>query len=90
MLNQAILVGRIAEIEDYEIVLTVPRNYKNEEGIYEDDVIKILLTKKLNDNAIEYLEKGDLVGVKGHIINKDGVVSVAADKLTFLSSKKEN
>ena len=87
MLNQVILVGRIAAVEDDEIVLAIPRAYKNEEGIYETDMINISISDKLSDNAKEYLNVNDLVGVKGQVVGANGMIAIAATKLTFLSSK---
>lgn len=89
MLNQVVLVGRIEVIDDENtsIVLRIPRNVKNEEGIYEDDYIGIELSDKLSKNSIGYLEAGTLVGVKGRIVGVNGKVSIAAEKISFLSTK---
>lgn len=89
MLNQVVLVGRIEAIDDENtsIVLRVPRNVKNDEGIYEDDYIGIELPDKPSKNSIEYLEAGTLVGVKGRIVGVNGKVSIAAEKISFLSTK---
>lgn len=89
MLNQVVLVGRIEAIDDENtsIVLRVPRNVKNDEGIYEDDYIGIELLDKLSKNSIKYLEAGTLVGVKGRVVGVNGKVSIAAEKISFLSTK---
>lgn len=89
MLNQVVLVGRIEAIDDENtsIVLRVPRNVKNDEGIYEDDYIGIELPDKLSKNSIKYLEAGTLVGVKGRVVGVNGKVSIAAEKISFLSTK---
>lgn len=86
MLNQIILVGRIAndiEIKESEngkkvstITLAVPRNYKNINGEYETDFIKCKLWNGIAANTCEYCQKGDIVGIKGRLQNgnyeKDG------------------
>ena len=89
MLNQVVLVGRIEAIDDENtsIVLRIPRNVKNDEGIYEDDYIGIELPDKLSKNSIGYLEAGTLVGVKGRVVGVNGKVSIAAEKISFLSTK---
>lgn len=95
MLNEAILVGRIAgDITNVDnkykkLVLAVPRNYKNEEGEYETDFIPCLLSGTIASTTKEYCKKGDMVGIKGRIEVKDNYVNVIANKVTFLSSKKD-
>lgn len=102
MLNQIVLVGRIAkEIEDIKlkngksasiITLSVPRNYKNMDGEYDIDYIDCILYNGIADKCKEYCKKGDLVGIKGRLqsrtnIEEDSNTLVVAEKITFLSSK---
>lgn len=106
MLNQTVLVGRIVknpELKETDsgkkvanIILAVPRSFKNSEGQYETDFISCVLWKGIAENTAEYCKKGDLVGIKGRIqtreyINDDDekkhTVEVVAEKVTFLSSK---
>ena len=102
MLNQTVLVGRVAnemEIKEVDnkkfvtLTLAVPRSYKNENGVYDTDFIKCILWKGMAENAVEYLKKGDLVGIKGRLqseeINGFSMTNVVAEKVTFLSSSKE-
>lgn len=88
MLNNIMLVGRISttHLNENIIELSVNRSYKNEEGIYESDIIPINLSSQLLKNARDYLSNGDLIGVKGRIENHNTRLIVIADKLTFLSS----
>ena len=107
MLNQTILVGRIVknpELKETEtgkkvtnVVLAVPRNFKNSDGQYETDFINCVLWKGIAENTVEYCHKGDLVGIRGRIQsrsidvdeeNKRQVMEVVAEKVTFLTSKK--
>ena len=107
MLNQLVLVGRLVsdlQINETEngkkecnITLSIPRNYKNEDGIYENDYISLRLCNEIATKVVEYCKKGDLVGVKGHIQTRKyedanevihNVTEVIAEKVTFLSSKK--
>lgn len=102
MLNQIVLVGRIAkEIEDIKLengksasimTLSVKRNYKSIKGEYDIGYIDCILYNDIADNCKEYCQKGDLVGVKGHLqsrtnIEENSNTLVVAEKLTFLSSK---
>lgn len=79
------------------MTLAIPRSYKNHDGIYETDFIECILWNIVATNTAEYCKKGDIVGIKGRIesrkieennINKI-VLQVIAEKVTFLSSKKE-
>ncbi len=80
------------------ITLAVPRSYKNVSGEYETDFISCVLWKGIAENTAEYVKKGDLLGIKGRINTrnyeaKDAtrkyVMEVVAEKVTFLSSKRE-
>ena len=102
-MNQYFLVGRI--IEDFKqnendkknkltIKVAVDRNFKNDDGMYETDFMDITLFGSLTANVMNYVGKGDLIGIKGHIqtyklSEKDTSISIPeliADKVTFLSS----
>lgn len=104
MLNQTIIVGRLVqdpEIKELEngvktsyITLAVPRSYKNSDGIYETDFIPCLLYKGIAENTAEYCKKGDVIGVKGRVQTKQEedktIIEIVAEKVTFLSSRKES
>ena len=110
MLNQTVIVGRIVGepkiIEENgkkssNLVLAVPRSYKNENGEYDTDFLECTIWNGIAESVCEYCKKGDLVGVKGRLesitIEKDGniekKINIVAEKITFLSSKskeKEN
>lgn len=101
MLNHVVLVGRIAsdlKINEAEnegkvtnITLAVSRNYKNVNGEYETDFITCRLWNGIAETTTEYCKKGDVVGVKGRLqSNEDNSIVVVAEKVTFLSSKKQN
>ena len=106
MLNQLILVGRLVkkpELREAEnkkkytfVTLAVPRSFKNVNGEYDTDFIECALWDNVAANAVEYCDKGDILGVRGRIqtrlIEKDGskkyLLEVIAEKITFLSSRK--
>ena len=100
MLNQVVLVGRmINEIEVKQneegrkqsiITLAVNRIYKNVDGEYETDMIPIILWYGIAENVKEYCKKGDVVGIRGRLQVIDEKLYVIADKVTFLSSKKND
>lgn len=80
------------------ITLAVPRNYKNINGEYDTDFIPCTLWKGIAENTVEYCKKGDLLGIKGRIQTRDveledethkKYVEVIAEKVTFLSSKRQ-
>lgn len=97
MLNQAIIVGRIAkdlelkkeEEKKYtEMTMAVPRSFKNSDGIYETDFIPVILFGNIAENTTEYCQQGDIVGIKGRIQQKENGIEIIAEKVTFLSSKE--
>ena len=80
------------------ITIAVPRSYKNADGVYETDFIDCVLWNGIAENTVEYCKKGDLIGVKGRVQtstseNEAGEtkksMQVVAERITFLSSKKE-
>jgi single-strand DNA-binding protein len=98
MLNQLILVGRLTENPQLKkadsknyctITLAVNRSFKNADGIYETDIIPIVLWQGIAENTVEYCKKGDVIGVKGRIQTAEDKIQIIADEITFLSSKKE-
>ena len=82
------------------MTLAIPRSYKNEQGEYETDFVDCRLYNNIASNTAEYCRKGDIVGVKGRIqttqnIDENGNITdkttnIMAEKVTFLSSGKEN
>ena len=86
------------DVKVARFTLAVQRTYKNEEGNYETDFIQCNVWNNIADNMKEYCKKGDLIGVKGYLQsssyedkegNKRYVTDVRVEKVTFLSSKKE-
>ena len=79
------------------VPLAVQRSYKNEEGEYATDFIPCVLWDGVAQNVVEYCKKGDLIGVKGRVesrsYEKDDekryVTEIIAEKVTFLSNKRE-
>ena len=109
MINDVVLVGRLTknpELIDTDngkkrayITLAVPRKFKNVDGIYETDFIRVTLWNIIALNTKEYCKTGDLLGIRGRIqVNsykdsEDNVrysTDVIAEQITFLTSKKGN
>lgn len=90
MLNQVVVVGRIYSIENGELVMAVPRSFKNDNGEYDTDYIEARLSKSIEENVSTYCEKGDLVGIKGRLESDLNRMYVIAEKVTFLSSRKKD
>lgn len=86
-MNNVILVGRITDFEGNEVTISVNRNYKNEDGIYMSDSIPVRLSANIGEKMKEFCKIGDVIGVKGRLENRAGVV-VMADKVSFISAKK--
>ena len=86
-MNTVVLVGRITSFEGNEVIISVNRNYKNEDGIYMSDSIPVRLSTNIGEKMQEFCKIGDVIGVKGRIENR-GEVVVMAEKATFVSPKK--
>lgn len=99
MLNQLIICGRIASMEDKEldgtkvkeVIIAIPRPYKNVDGSYDTDFIPIVLNGTIADTTCEYCKKGDVVGIKGSIRSFKSEKAqypfyLQAEKVSFLSS----
>lgn len=98
MLNNVVLVGRvnndIEKIEEdqkttYRLTLKISRNFKNQNGEYETDLVPIELTGYIGSNVFEYCEIGDIIGAKGRIQTNENGIHVMAERITFLSNDKK-
>ena len=77
MVNQIVLVGRIARVPETRtsengkkyatLTLAVPRNYKNVNGEYDTDFLDCTLWSSVAESTSEYCKTGDMIGVKGRI-----------------------
>ena len=77
--------------------LAIPRSFKNMDGIYDTDYVDCILWDNVALNTSEYCHKGDIVGIKGRIQSriveynekKSNILELVAEKVTFLTTKKE-
>lgn len=101
MMNQIFLVGRVAHLPELQrtetgqkittLTLAVSRSFKNINGEYETDFFNITLYNTIAETSTEYLQKGDIVGIKGRLQNtENNKNTIIADKVTFLSTKQQN
>lgn len=77
MVNQIVLVGRIARAPETKVsesgkryatlTLAVPRNYKNSNGEYDTDFLDCTLWSSVAESTSEYCKTGDMIGVKGRV-----------------------
>lgn len=99
-MNNVLLVGRITnnikmqETEEntkYIIVrLSIPRHFKNSEGLYDTDYINVKIIGQIAEQCSSYIEKGDMIGVKGRLSKTKGAnLEIVAEKVSFLSSKRK-
>ena len=91
----------IKEVNDKKVVtmnIAKQRSYKNEDGVYETEFFNVTLKNLLAQKTAEYCKKGDLIAIKGRLQTnvyekKDGTkaykLEIIAEKVTFLSQKKE-
>lgn len=87
MSNYIVMIGRLMkEPTKEELVVLVPRNYKNKEGLYDEDIF--VIHHKMPSIVEQNIYTGDLVGVKGKLETENNEIKIKAEKITFLSSKK--
>lgn len=94
MMNQVFLIGRLKELnsnEDHSILqLEVPRNFKNEDGLYDKDILPVKLYGNISESIKEYCTIGDVVGIKARLQMDKENIELIADKVTFLSGGKND
>ena len=92
MLNNCVLMGRLKELEIKEnngvkmgiMYLSTPKSDK------ENVILEIVLYENMINNMEKYCDKGDLVGIKGKIDLLDNKTTIIAEKITYLSTRKDN
>lgn len=98
MLNNFVIVGKIAKIENKKIengasktivTVAVSRNFKNINGEYEIDLMPCTLFGGVAETTKEYCKNGDLIALKGRIQINNNEIELIAERLTFLSTRKE-
>ena len=98
IVNDPVLLENNENEKYTTITIAVQRTYKNKNGEYDVDFIDVQLTKMLAENTSQYCKKGDVIGIKGRLETRevkpvekiDTVTELIAEKVTFLSSRKED
>ncbi len=104
MLNQLILIGRLARDPEIkvlddgrkvsDITLAVQRAFKNMDGNYDTDFIKITVWEGLASAVESYCTKGAMIAVKARVqtykfdLSEEkqmNMLEVIAERITFLS-----
>lgn len=105
MLNQIILIGRLVQDPEIkiiesgkkvsEITIAVRRAFKNMDGQYDTDFIRVTLWEGLAETVTSYMKKGTLVAVSGRTqirkyeVSEDrflNIIEIIAERVTYLSS----
>lgn len=105
-MNRLTVTGRLVresilkEVGEERIVLNnaiaIPRNYKSEDGV-DADFINIVAWGKKAELIEEYCDKGDLIGLDGHIQSRSYqnsedqtvyTIEMIVDRVHFLQAKK--
>ncbi len=100
MNNQIILIGRLVKTSEETAengakkviaTLAVPQSFKNIDGEYDTNFIDCTLWNGIAQCTLDYIRKGDLVGIRGRIqrIDTEKPVELIAERLTFLSSQNQ-
>ncbi len=109
MLNQLIIIGRLTHdpetkiLEDgrkvSDITLAVQRTFKNMDGNYDTDFIKVTVWEGLATAIEPYCKKGVMIAVKARVQTwkydlpddrKLNMLEVIAERISYLSSSSKN
>jgi len=107
MFNQFIIIGRVAsEINStiidsgkkvLEVSIAVTRSFKNVDGTYDTDFLKVRFWEGLASNVEQYCKKGNLINVVGRLQirqttiedKKLNLCELIAERVTFLPNNKK-
>ena len=91
MINQLFLIGKIKSLplsdekENNDIIIEVQRNYKNVEGVFEKDCFKCHLWIALSRKLSMKCKIGDLVAIKGRLVDDFGKCNILAEQVILLN-----
>lgn len=104
MINTFILEGKLKEISEIKetekgikfarIALSIQRNYRNSEGVYDEDLIEVELWRGIAEVCSENAQINDTMSIQGRIQSSqlktnEGKAFIAykfiAEKVSFLS-----
>jgi single-strand DNA-binding protein len=106
MINRVVLVGRLTKDPELRytpngvavanFTIAVNRPFSNQQGEREADFISIVVWRRAAENVSNFIGKGSLVGIDGHLQtrsydNNEGkrvyITEVVADSVQFLDPK---
>lgn len=88
MINHVSLNAILCEIEKDLIFRNVKviRSYKDQNGIYLEDIIPCVMWTKTNKNVLFSFKSGILVSIDGRIENIDNKLCIVVEQITYLSN----
>ena len=88
MINHVSLNAILCEIEKDSIFRNVKviRSYKDQNGIYLEDIIPCVMWTKTNKNVLFSFKSGTLVSIDGIIENIDNKLCIVVEQITYLSN----
>ena len=93
MLNQIILIGRVKELKEREnkkeIFIEVERPFK-ENSMKEVDIFKCLAWTSIFNKILNLCSLGDLLAIKGRLINDNDEYIVISENISLLNKSKNN
>ena len=72
-------------IDKNEFEIEIKRNYKNVEGVFDNDCFKCNLWYALSKKISLNCKVGDLVAVKGRLIEDKGIYNILAEQIILLN-----
>lgn len=96
MINQLFLLGQIKEMpilvansKSIKFKIEVRRNYKNIEGVFEKDIFDCYLWIAISKKISLYCKVGDIVAVKGRLVDDNGNCHILAEQVILLNKMIE-
>ena len=68
-----------------QFVLEVKRNYKNADGVFEKDCFNCHLWIALSKRIVTKCKQGDLVALKGRLVDDNGKCNILAEQVILLN-----
>ena len=86
MYNYFALIGKVEEIriDSSTIIMAVNKPFRNADGIYLTDFIKVAYWSGLENYVREYVHENQTISITGHIDGDGQNIHLVADKFIFL------
>lgn len=83
MYNNFMLVGKIKSFWKSSLEIEVLRDFKNANGEYESDVLRVWFNDYFADILDEHLKEGTKIGIKGRIVKTSNNIELRGEKIVF-------